>query len=129
MKQKIDKGIMDNIKLAAQTIHNKKGNNLLTLDVRGFSCLTDYLLIAEGNINRHVIAIAKEVLKSMKEKDVEPIYVEGLGNGDWVVLDFSDFMIHLFIPSFREKYQLERLWPESKLVELTLSSIDEKLSG
>lgn len=109
------------IQKAAQIVCDKKGFNLLLLDVRGFSSITDYLLIAEGNINKHVTAIAQAILEEMQKQGKKPLQVEGMENGDWVVLDFPSFMIHIFSPGVRDRYQLERIWPESKLVELELS--------
>jgi ribosome-associated protein len=88
--------------------------------VQGISSITDYLLIADGNIDRHVIAIAKTLIEELKEEGEEPVRVEGLQTGDWIVLDYVEIMIHLFMPGMRDKYQLERLWPESKIVELEI---------
>src|SRR5438067_2299204 len=111
---------------AAQIIYDKKGFNIIALDVRGISSITDYLLIAEGNIDRHVIALAKTLIEEMGE---EPVHVEGLKTGDWIVLDYVDFMIHLFKPGLRDKYQLERLWPESKILELDINYSEAKVVG
>ncbi len=102
---------------AAQIIFDKKGFNILALDVSNLSSITDYILIAEGNVDRHVTAIAHALEDELDEK---PFHIEGMKSGDWVVLDYSGVMIHLFMPGMREKYQLERLWPESKIVELDI---------
>ncbi len=107
----------------AQVISDKKGFNLLALDVRGLSSITDYLLIAEGNVDKHVTAIARAILEEFGER---PVHIEGLQTGDWIVIDYSEVMIHLFMPNLREKYQLERLWPESSLVELDVDYSEEK---
>lgn len=104
----------------AQVIYDKKGINILALDIRGLSTLTDYLLIAEGNVERHVMALANVILEEMRTLGEEPIYVEGLQNGDWIALDYMQFMVHLFIPSMREKYRLERLWETPKVVDLNI---------
>lgn len=108
------------IDLVTKTIYKKKGRNILALDVRGLSSITDFLIIAEGNVHIHVISIAKEVINVMSEAGITPVCVEGLEDGEWVVLDFTDFMVHLFVPTLREKYQLERLWPQSNLLDLNL---------
>ncbi len=100
---------------SAQIFSDKKGFNILALDVRGLSSITDYLLIVEGVVARHVMAMARTQIQ-----EVKPIRIEGLKTGDWVVLDYSEVMIHIFMPGMRDKYQLERLWPESKLVELDI---------
>ncbi len=104
----------------SQAIYDKKGSNIIALDVRGVSTLTDYIVIAEGNVDRHVLAIASSVEKTLQEKGEKPLRVEGRQNGDWVIIDFGAVMVHLFMPGLREKYQLEKLWSEGKVVDLEL---------
>ena len=108
------------VHLIAQAIYDKKGSNIIALDIHEMGGLTDYIVIAEGNVDRHVLAIANEIEKTLKDKDITLLRAEGRQNGDWVVLDYGDIMIHLFMPGMREKYQLEKLWSEGKLVELNL---------
>lgn len=102
----------------ARIIYEKKGMNILALDVRGISSITDYVIIAEGNVDRHITSIAQGVSKQMKEVGTRTLRVEGVNSGDWVVLDYGEIMVHLFSSGLREKYSLERLWPESKIVAL-----------
>jgi ribosome-associated protein len=106
----------------AQTIYDKKGKNILALDVKGVSSLTDYVLIAEGNVDRHVIAIAQSVMDEMKKEGERPFMVEGLETGDWVVLDYLEYMVHLFMPGLREKYRLEELFRDGKIVDLQIKT-------
>lgn len=106
--------------LAAQALFDKKGFNILALDVRGVSTMTDYFLIAEGNVDRHVIALCKELRDVMRKVGEKPIHVEGEQTGDWLVMDFGDFVIHLFQPELRQKYELEELWHEAKIVDLNI---------
>jgi ribosome-associated protein len=106
----------------AQVIFDKKGMNILALDVRGFSTITDFVIIAEGAVDKHAIAIAHAVLDAMREIDLDPLFVEGLQSGDWIVLDFHLVMVHLFMPGLRDKYQLEQLWREGKIVDLTINT-------
>lgn len=107
----------------AQAIYDKKGIHVIAIDVTGISTITDYIVIAEGNVDRHVIAIAKNIEKELLEAgDGRPSYVEGLQNGDWVVLDYINVMVHLFVPGLREKYQLERLWSQGKIMELNIKT-------
>jgi len=112
---------MNLLNIIAQAISDKKGFNIIALDVKGLSSLTDYLVIAEGNVDRHVMAIARNVQEDLLAQGLKPIHVEGLKNGDWIVLDYGEVMIHLFMPGMREKYQLERLWKDAKLVELDIN--------
>lgn len=104
----------------AQAIFDKKGINILALDVREISTITDFVIIAEGNVDRHVIAIAQNIQKEMESIGESPIYIEGLQHGDWVVVDYLEVMIHLFMPGLRDKYQLEKLWKEGKIVDLNI---------
>jgi len=106
----------------AQAIFDKKGMNILGLDVRGVSSLTDYVIIAEGNVDKHVVALAQAVIGVLKQEGCSPIHVEGLQVGDWVVIDFLDIMVHLFMPGLREKYRLEDLWRDGQLVDLTINT-------
>lgn len=105
---------------AAQAIFDKKGSNILALDVHEISTLTDYVIIAEGNIDKHVIAIAHGVIDQLEKLGQTPFFVEGIQTGDWVVIDYLHFMIHLFMPGLRDKYQLEQLWREGHIVDLQI---------
>ena len=104
----------------AQVIYDRKGFNILALDVRGLSSITDFLLIAEGNVDRHVSSIGRAIIDELEERGEKPIFVEGLGTGDWAVLDYGEIMVHIFSPGLRERYSLERLWKESKIVDLDI---------
>jgi len=106
---------------AAQAIYNKKGINILALDVHGVSNLTDYVLIAEGNVDRHVIALAHEVIEALEKQGEKPVHVEGLETGDWVVIDYLNYMIHLFMPGLRDKYRLEEIFRDGKIMDLNLN--------
>jgi ribosome-associated protein len=110
------------LNLIAQTIYDKKGVNTLALDVRGISTLTDYVIIAEGNVDRHVIAIAQAILDALQEVGFECTQKEGMITGDWVVLDFLNIMVHLFMPGLRDKYRLEDLWKESQILDLQINT-------
>lgn len=104
----------------AQIIYDKKGMNILALDVQGLSSITDFLLIAEGNVDRHTMAMGRSIIEELSKHGEKPLHAEGLKSGDWVVLDYGQVMVHLFAPGLRDKYSLERLWEESKIVDLTI---------
>jgi ribosome-associated protein len=106
------------IQKIAQIIFDKKGTDIIAIDVRGISSITDYLLIANGIVERHVIALAKEIEERLLEEGESPVHVEGVQNGDWIVLDYFQLLIHLFVPEMRQKYRLERLWGEGKVIDL-----------
>ena len=106
----------------AQVIFDKKGMNILGLDVRGVSSLTDFVIIAEGNVDRHVSAIGHAVIDVLREEGIKPIHTEGLQEGDWVVIDVLDMMVHLFMPGLREKYRLEDLWKDGQILEFQIDT-------
>lgn len=104
--------------LIAQAIFDKKGFNILALDVHGISTMTDYFMIAEGSVDRHVQALGRMIIDKLDENGIKPLHVEGMQTGDWLVIDYGDIVIHLFMEGLREKYALEELWKDSRLVDL-----------
>ena len=101
-----------------QTLFDKKGFNILALDVQDLSTMTDYLVLAEGNVDRHVIALAQAVKTSMNESaELMPLRMEGRETGEWMVMDYGEIMVHLFTPGLREKYGLEEVWREAKVMD------------
>ena len=102
----------------AQAIYDKKGSNIFGVDIHEVSPMTDYVLIAEGTVDRHVKALADTVVEKLALEGLHPFHIEGDREGDWIVLDYLDFMVHLFIPDLREKYALERMWPQGKIIDL-----------
>jgi len=106
----------------AQAIFDKKGSNIIAFDVRNFSTMTDYYMIAEGHVDRHVSALGKEVIDTLNEAGNQPIHVEGLIDGDWVVIDYGAIVIHLLTPDMRERYSLEELWRPGKIVSLKIDT-------
>jgi len=105
---------------ACQAIVDKKGCNIVTLDVRGVSTITDYFIIAEGTVSRHVAALARHIDDEISKYKTYPIHIEGLQEGDWVVMDYMDFIVHLFTPELRQYYALEEVWKEGKVLSLDL---------
>jgi ribosome-associated protein len=106
----------------AQAIYDKKGLNILALDVHKLSSLSHYALIAEGNINRHVQALGRHVQEILRLEGETAFYTEGEASGDWIVLDYGDIMIHLLVPDFRERYALEELWRKADIVDLSIDT-------
>ncbi len=113
----------------SQAIFDKKGFNILVLDVEGISTLTDYFIIAEGNVDRHLRALANEAGDVMKKHGRVPYHVEGLQEADWIVLDYVDVVIHLFVAGLREKYALEEVWRAGKVVDVPLKMPPESNEG
>ena len=101
------------LRLALDAIQDLKGNQLVVLDLRGLTDATDYFVIASGTSDAHVRGIAESVIEKLDRRGHEAHHVEGLNGGRWVLLDFVDFVIHLFHPETRSFYQLERLWDDA----------------
>ena len=102
-----------------QLAFEKKAQNLISLDLRGLSFLSDYFIICDGNSNTQVTAIissvTKKVSKGLRDK---PWGVEGTENAEWVLLDYVDVVVHVFQKEKREFYDLEGLWGDAKKIEL-----------
>jgi ribosome-associated protein len=112
--------LSDLVTQLARTLYMKKGENVIVLDLREISAVTDFVVIASGNVERHVMALSKDLQDLMKKKGHPPAHVEGMSHGDWGVLDYVEIVIHLFIPKMRQKYQLERLWSDAKILDIDL---------
>ncbi len=104
----------------SQAIFDKKGFNILVLDVRKFSTMADYFIIAEGTVDRHVKSISKAIVDAAAALKVPFWHIEGDKSAEWVVVDFGDIVIHLFIPELREKYALEELWKQADIVDVAI---------
>lgn len=108
------------VRHALDAIEDLKANEVVVLDLRGLYDATDWFIIASGTSDAHVRGIAESVMDKMERRGIPPHHVEGLGSGRWVLLDFVDFVVHLFHPEARSFYQLERLWSDAP--ELQISS-------
>lgn len=88
----------------------------MVLDLRGLSDATDYFIVASGTSDTHVRALTERVMEALQKENRKTHHAEGLKAGRWALLDYVDFVIHIFHPSLREFYQLERLWVDAPLV-------------
>ncbi len=107
-----DDGAAD-LAAALAACSERKAVDGVVLDLRGISDATDHFVIVSGTSDTHVRAIAEHVLEAMRGRGARAHHVEGLSAGRWVLLDFVDFIVHVFHPALREFYQLERLWGEA----------------
>jgi ribosome-associated protein len=94
-------------------LDDMKAEETVTIDLRGKSAFSDYMIVTSGRANRHVGAIAENVAKGLKETGIKSVHIEGLPNCDWVLIDSGDVIVHVFRPEVREFYNLERLWTQS----------------
>lgn len=103
---------------AAELALDRKGRDLTVLDLRGISSATDYFLIVSGTSDLHVRSVAEHIIEELKKQHVRPDHVEGLRAGRWVLIDYIDFVVHVFHPDARSFYQLERLWGDAPALDL-----------
>ncbi len=98
---------------AAELALERKAEEVLALDLRGISSATDFFILASGNSDVQVRAIAEHIMEEFARDGVRPLHVEGLDRARWVLMDFVDFVIHVLHPSARDFYQLETLWGDA----------------
>ena len=92
------------------SLDDAKAEQTVSIDIAGKSSLADYMVVTSGRSNRHVAAIADQVVKALREAGFSKPRVEGLPHADWVLVDGSDVIIHIFRPEVREFYNLEKMW-------------------
>jgi ribosome-associated protein len=107
------------LNLILSRLDDMKAEETVTIDLRGKSAFSDYMIVTSGRANRHVGAIAENVAKSLKENGIKSLHIEGLPNCDWVLIDSGDVIVHVFRPEVREFYNLERLWTQGPTVAAT----------
>lgn len=98
---------------AAAVCLDHKADDVVVLDLHGVTDMTDYFIVASGTSTTHVRGVAQQVMDALQEQGVRAASVEGLTQGRWVLLDYVDFVVHVFHPSLRTFYQLERLWGDA----------------
>jgi ribosome-associated protein len=96
----------------------KKAKNLVVMNVKEISFFTDYFVICSGASDRQVQAIASAIQEKMKKNGVLPLGVEGEKNGQWVLMDYNDVVVHIFYEPVREFYGIEKLWTEAPKIEI-----------
>lgn len=91
-------------------IEDAKGKDLTVLNVTHLTQITDYMIIVSGTSNRHIQTLAETAIDAVNQAGFEKIGVEGLGQSEWVVVDFADVVVHVMSPAAREHYNIEGLW-------------------
>lgn len=98
------------LKMVLEVLDEHKGHNITTIDVRGKTTVTDYMVLATGTSDRHIKALADYVSEKVKANGFRPLGQEGGEGSDWVLLDLGDIILHLMTDQARNFYQLEKLW-------------------
>lgn len=106
-------------KLVIDALEDLKAQDIKVLDVRGLSNVTDLMIVASGTSDRQVRAIAYHVVEKAKKKGLPPLGVEGEQAGEWALVDLGDAVVHIMLPQTRDFYNLEKLWGDAAMEEVT----------
>ena len=113
------KDLDEELKLAIRSASDKKAFNIVALDLREVTSFAEFFVIASGANQRQVQAISDEISEKLRDQlKARPLRIEGHAAGEWVLLDYGDFIIHIFEQKAREFYDLERLWRDARKVEI-----------
>jgi ribosome-associated protein len=98
------------IDVVLQSLEDAKAEEIVSVDITGKSSLADFMVVTTGRSNRHVSAVADQVVKALHEHGFTKPRVEGLPHADWVLVDGGDVIVHIFRPEVREFYNIEKMW-------------------
>lgn len=115
----------DMARLAVGAAMDKKALDPLALDLRGLSTVSEYFVIVTGTSDRHVQAVAENVMEAFKAVGVKPLGEEGLREGKWVLLDYGEVVVHVFLEPVREYYDIERLWIDAPRLDLAKEALED----
>src|SRR5690349_8367013 len=104
------------IEMAVKAAEDKKANELIVLDLRKAAGFTDYFVICSGTNPRQIRAIADSVIEALGAEGEKPAHIEGYERSEWILLDYFDFIVHVFAPETRMFYGLERLWGNAEQI-------------
>jgi len=117
------------VEAAALAADDKKAEDLVVLDLRKAAGFTDFFVICSGSNARQIRAIADAVMERLAADGVKPAHVEGYDRSEWVLLDYFDFIVHVFAPETRHFYGLERLWGSAERIELQPAPVARRASS
>ena len=104
ISKKINKVLLDN-----------KAKNIIKIDLKNKSSIADFMIICSGTSNRHVVSLSNYLVEALKKENLKTLNVEGKRNGDWVLVDAGDVIVHLFRNEVREYYSLEKMWSTNQI--------------
>lgn len=110
--------MIDTLKIALKAVDDKKAGDVVVMDISGIASFADFFLICTGESARQIQAIADEVEEKLREAGRRPEHVEGYQNAEWVLMDYLDFVVHVFSRQAREYYDLERLWRDARKLDV-----------
>lgn len=112
-KKMTKKSLPSGVMISIQACLDKKGEELVVLDLRKIASFTDYFIILNGNSSRQNKAIYESIEEELKKKNIRPLSVEGKERAEWILLDYGSFIVHVFSRDAREYYSLEKLWGDA----------------
>jgi ribosome-associated protein len=113
------KRLTSEVDKAVRAALDKKASDVVVLDLRNTPAFTDFFILCSGHSTRQVKAIADAVEETLRAGKVRPAHVEGYERGEWVLMDYFTFIVHVFTPQTRDFYSLERLWGDAERVEIS----------
>jgi ribosome-associated protein len=108
------------VERAAHAAADKKATEVLALDLRHANSLIDFFLIATGQNQKQLVAIADAILDALRAEGLRPLHVEGFPKQEWILLDYGSLVVHIFTPRMRAFYDLERLWGGARRVPMAV---------
>ena len=113
-----DQVILEQVKLAARCADEKKASDIVVLRLSAITEFTDYFVICSGSSTKQTQTIADEVVDQLKAFKVRPLHTEGYSTGEWILVDYGIFVVHVFTEKSRQFYDLERLWRDAERVDV-----------
>jgi ribosome-associated protein len=110
--------------LFIQAAQGKKALDIVVMDLRGMTAITDYFILCSGRSSRQVMAIADHIQAEMRDNHIRPLGVEGVGSGHWILLDYDNVVIHVFYDPIRRFYNLEGLWVDVPRIQVASPQIE-----
>ncbi|MEG0614486.1 MAG: ribosome silencing factor [Oscillospiraceae bacterium] len=107
------------IKIIVEALDGKKAEDIQAIEIKDLTIIADYFIIANGTSSTQTKALADEVEFQLSEKGIKPTRVQGYAGANWVILDYSDIVVHVFNKETRDFYSLERLWSDGKQLDIT----------
>jgi ribosome-associated protein len=118
------------IEIVRGALEDVKARDIDVIDVRGKSTITSYMVLASGTSKRHVVSLAQAVSDKVKAEGIQPLGTEGQTDGEWVLVDLGEVVVHILMPDARSYYDLERLWRfDSQADDSSDVASESKVSG
>ncbi|PWQ98211.1 ribosome silencing factor [Leucothrix pacifica] len=113
------------VELVRTSLDDMKAEDIQVIDIQGKSSMTDTIVLASGTSTRHVKSLANAVQVSAKDAGIEPLGSEGELEGEWVLVDLNDVVVHVMLPAVRDFYKLEKIWERPEVIEKVATAEDE----